>query len=363
MRYEIVWYSDAGTRKNVIQAFTRLEYVKSENQIGGLTLTIPRGMYSYSDFRVGDILEVWREKNGTLTLQNETAYFVQNWNFYANAESEEYIEVYASDANWLLDTAIVYAATGSADANLAGTPDDVMKSIVNKQLGSAANAARQKLTVAPNTGLGGASISKECSYRSVLATLQEIAEMAQENGVYLVFDIVRTSPGAFLFQTYTGQRGKDHGRSSGDMRLVGKQYGNLAEASFGEFHADERNLIVVGGQGEDTARVIQEVQNTARVGASRWNRRELFADSRNSTTTAELQAEGSTFLEKNKPKRILTGILLDTPGMMYNVHYGFGDILSAEAFGYFVDCHVTSVHVTVDQDGGEQLDIRLRGEL
>ena len=53
----------------------------------------------------------------------------------------------------------------------------------------------------------------------------------------------------------------------------------------------------------------------------------------------------------------------DTPGMMYNIHYGFGDILTAEAFGYSVDCHVTAVKVRVDQDGGEQIDVKLRGEL
>jgi hypothetical protein len=49
--------------------------------------------------------------------------------------------------------------------------------------------------------------------------------------------------------------------------------------------------------------------------------------------------------------------------MQYNIHYQFGDILSTEAFGYHVDCHVGSVKIKVDQDGGEQLDIKLRGEL
>jgi len=53
----------------------------------------------------------------------------------------------------------------------------------------------------------------------------------------------------------------------------------------------------------------------------------------------------------------------DTPGMLYNIHYQFGDILSAEAFGYHVDCRVEGVKVKVDQYGGEQIDIRLRGEL
>ena len=59
----------------------------------------------------------------------------------------------------------------------------------------------------------------------------------------------------------------------------------------------------------------------------------------------------------------MTGTLHDTPGMQYNIHYCFGDILSVEAFGYHVDCHVKAVRVKVDQDGGEQLDIKLEGEL
>jgi len=28
-----------------------------------------------------------------------------------------------------------------------------------------------------------------------------------------------------------------------------------------------------------------------------------------------------------------------------------------------VDCHISSVRVKVDQDNGEQIDVRLRGEL
>lgn len=61
--------------------------------------------------------------------------------------------------------------------------------------------------------------------------------MANENGVYLAFDVVRTAPAAFQFRTYAGQRGTNHSRTSGDPRLVGKQYGNLAEVSFGTFHS------------------------------------------------------------------------------------------------------------------------------
>ena len=317
----------------------------------------------YDEFSVGDIFEVWREKNGTLELQNETAYFLQNWEFWEDSNGAEYIRLLASDANWLLDTAIVAAFSGSEDAEMTGIPDDLMKAIVSKQLGSTASAWRSKITEAPNLSAGGASISKAFAYRNVLTIVQELADLATEAGVWLGFDVVRTAPGAFEFRTYTGQRGQDHSRTSGDPRMVGKQYGNFSQPTFGTYHADERNWVLVAGQGEGDARALVYRENIARRDASKWNRREYFKDSRDEDVVANLESDGDAALEEFKPKQILTGTMHDTPGMLYNIHYGFGDILTAEAFGYNVDCHVTSVRVKVDQNNGEQIDVKLWGEL
>ena len=363
MRYQVDWYDDYGTKIGAIQAFTSLEYVRAENAVGRMLLTIPRGLYNYEGFEVGQIFEIWRDKHGSLELQNETAYFLQDWQFFANEAGEEYIQLHATDANWLLDTAIVHATAGSANAEMTAKPDDMMKAIVRRQLGETAEADRQKITVAGDVSAGGASITKAFAYRNVLTVLQELADIAKENGVYLAFDVVRTAPATFQFRTYAGQRGTNHSRTSGDPRLVGKQYGNLAEASFGTFHSDERNWVCVAGQGEGDARTRVYRWNYPRMGASRWNRREYFKDSRDDATTALLEADGDAALNEFRPRQVLTGRLHDTYGMMYGVHYQFGDILTAEAFGYNVDCHVSSVSVKVDQNGGEQIDVRLRGEL
>jgi len=306
---------------------------------------------------------VWREKGGVLELQNETAYFLQNWEFWTDGDGAEYIQLTAFDANWLLDTAIVWRYAGSTYADMTDYPDDMMKFIIRNELGDDASAGRGKISCAPDLSAGGDQITKAFAYRNVLSVIQEIAEVANEAGTWLGFDVVRTAPGEFEFRTYTGQRGQDHGRASGDPRLVGKQYGNLSEAAFGTYHADERNWVLVAGQGEGDARVLVYRENVARRDASKWNRREYFKDSRDEDVTANLEADGDAALEEFKPKQVLTGTIHDTPGMQYNIHYGFGDILSVEAFGYRVDCHVKAVRVRVDQDGGEQLDIKLEGEL
>lgn len=364
MRYELVWYTHEGVRKGVIQAFESLQYIKTQNAIGALVVDIPRALYQYDEFAVGDIFEVWREKGGVLELQNETAYFLQDWEFRAEADGAELLTLYAADANWLLDTAIVYAFAGSADADMTGVPDDLMKAIVRKQLGSEATADRQKLSVAPDLTQGGDSISKAFAYRNVLSVLQEICDIAKEkNDIWLGFDVVRTAPGEFEFRTYVNQRGQNHSRSSGDPRLVGKQYGNFAEPSFGTYRSGEKNWVLVAGQGEGEERMLIVRSNPARMNASKWNRRELFKDSRDDESEDALIADGDAALAENTPKQILTGTLLDTAGMLYGIHYGFGDILTAEAFGYSVDCHVNSVRVKVDQEKGEQLSIKLAGEL
>ena len=91
MRYQVDWYTDAGVKLGVIQAFTSLEYVRTENSIGSMMLTIPRQLMRYEDFAVGQLFEIWREKHGSLELQNDTAYFLQDWQFYTDREGREYI--------------------------------------------------------------------------------------------------------------------------------------------------------------------------------------------------------------------------------------------------------------------------------
>lgn len=363
MRYELHWYDDAGIRKDVFQTFNKLEFVKVQNAIGTLVADIPRGLLQYEQFEKDDILEVWREKGGAKGLMNETAYFLQNWDLWTGSDGCELVRLTAFDANWLLDTAIVWAKAGSAQADKSGYPANVMKAIVREQLGSLAAPERQKLAVAPDGSAYGSSLTKAFAYRNLLTVLQEICETASEGGNWLGFDVVRTAPGEFEFRTYAGQRGLNHGRFSGDPRLVGRQYGNFSQAAFETVHANERNAILVAGQGEEADREWVVRIDEVRATASKWSRREYFKDSRDDADTTALEADGDAALNEFRPKQILTGNLNDTPGMLYGVHYQFGDILAAEAFGYNLDCRVNSVRITFDSENGEQIECKLRGEI
>jgi len=365
--YWVVWRDHLGNGKGIIQSPNQLEYVRVENEVGVLVMTFPRKGVQFSQFAVGDIMEVWRNKNNITALQNEISYFLQNWKFYTESDGREMIELTAQDANWLLGSAVVSDYSGSPYASMTKKGDDMMKAIVRRQLSSGYqwSADQNKMTVQLDLGQCSEAITKEFAWRNVLEVLKDIAEQVRQNDVsdYLCFDVVRTGNASFEFRTFLGQRGINHGLGSPDVRLVGVQYGNFANASFSIEHADVRNYIYVAGQGQNDAREIVKVSDATSMTASKWNRRELLVDARDLETIPALTADGNAALTKNRTKRILEGTLIDTPGMTYGIHYGFGDIVSAEAFGFQVNCHISSVHVTYDQDKGEQFDVRLRGEL
>lgn len=363
--YFVHWYNHTGTtRKGILTAFNRLEYVRAENKVGTLVMTLPRELLDFDDFQVGDMFEIFCERGGAPTLENATAYFLQDWQFFADESGEEFIDLLAYDAMWLLDTAIISDDADSTYTNVTDYPDDMMKAIVRRYLGPdyVIDASQYKMEVDPDYSRGGSTITKEFAWRNVLSVLQEIADQAFENGVYLVFDVKRDAVGEFRFRTFIGQRGQDHGITSDDPRLVGRQYGNLAQARFGEFHSQERNSALVGGQGEGEERITASVDVDEFIKASKWNRREIFVDARDFELTDSLEAEGKAALIEYRPRRVLEGTLKDTPGMRFRVHYNWGDIVAVEAFGYHLDCHVTAVRVVVDQENGEQVEVKLRGE-
>ena len=365
MRYQIEHMDTSGNRLNLIQAFTRLDYVRTVNTVGAMKLTLPREKWQYEDFRVGQLFEIWREKSGSLQLQNETAYVLQDWVFYTDRQGNHQIDLYAKDLNMLLDTRIVAFAAGSSESDKTDYADDMIKEIVDENMVSCTTAARNisNLTIAPELS-ASESITKAFAWRNLLRTVQEICETATEEGTRTYFDIVRTDRATFQLRTYTGQRGNDHSRTSGDMRLVGEKYGNLISPAFGTYHADEYNYIFAGGQGEEDDREIVEVSDSTRINAGYpFNRKEKFSDARHADTTEGVTSSANQALGEGVPKQIMSGSLVDTPGMQYGIHYGFGDILSVEAFGFSVDCHVSSVAGRVDANRYEQLTCRLRGEL
>ncbi len=353
-----------GNRLGIIVNFKSLRFVRSENSVGALEVLLPLEYYNPNDWWKNQIIEVWRNTPQGNSLQGETAYFLRDWTIERTKDYEQLVKLYAYDANWLLSTRIVAYAAGSPQADKTDEADDMMKAIIRENFGSLADTERQlaSLSIAPDYSQLP-SISKSFSRRNVFNVLRDISDTVKESGVYNVFDIIRTEPCNFEFRTYKDCRGIDHSRDSGSPRFVGEKYGNLAKPKLEYQSSDEATFVYAGGQGEEEDRIIKTAQDDLRIGNGYpYNFIEKWVDARHLESEASVQAEADAELAASRPRQFLSGNLIDMPAMRYGVDFGFGDIVTAEAFGQTMNLHVSTVDISVDPDNGEKISILLKGE-
>lgn len=361
-RHEVYLDRDDGTRLALLDQFESLEYALVVNDIGACTIVLPGSFASLvaPDRRI----EVWRApESGKLAMQR--VYFTRKIKDQTDRDGNRWLIVTGYDGNYLLAGRIVAYAVGSAQASQTDQADDLMKSIVDENLGSGATDSSRdwsgnSLTVQADLA-AGPSLTRGFSRRNVLTVLQDLAESARQAGTEVYFDVVSTTPTALEFQTFTGQRGRDHTYPNGSPPvLLGVEFSNLAEPEHDQDYSDEVTFAYAGGQGEGSERVIQTAEDTTRSGRSIWGRREGFADARNESAAGGVTAAAQALVAEGRPRRRFTGRIVDTPGTRYGVHWAWGDKVTAVYEGQSFDAHIRAVRVTVDKGGLETtIDARL----
>lgn len=337
--------------------FFTLVYGRTVNMISWLTLELPPDVDA-SLFMVDGRLLVYR--NGLFEM--ETIWLIRRFGITLSDQGEQVYKVQAVSCNERLVRRIVAYDTASAEADKTGEADDMMKDIVYENLGAGAVAKRQCpfLTIQANLTLAP-SISKSFARMNVLTVLQEIADLSATLGTPLYFDIVPTISPLWEFRTYIGQRGVN--RSSGSIipLLLAPQMGTLINGQVTDDYADEVNDVYSAGDGTEATRVVEEVDDPARVALSPINRREGLRDCRNSVSVADLQDEARAGLYEGRARRIFTGEISQSQAVRYGIDWFWGDMAAAQFMGMTFDCLISTVQVDVGK-GGEKISARLTSE-
>lgn len=344
-------------------AFAALDLAYAVNSIGALTLTLDATRYDKRMFVRDTRLIVERSIDGAPPYaEGERAWLVRRPKRTISQQVRQLV-ITAVDGPHLLKRRIVAYNAGTANTSKTGAADNVMKAIVRENFVSATDTARNLASTlfAVQADLGlGASVSKAFTRRTVLTVLQELAEASTTAGTYLAFDVVWTGS-LFEFRTYAGQRGVDHSSDSGQPVLIGPDFGNLADVEDADDAMDEVTVVYAGGQGEGADRAVATASDSVRIGASPFNRIEDFRQANNTDDTTQLQDEADSALRAGRPRRIVSGTFIDTPGVTYGRHIHFGDIVPASIEGDTVNCRIDAVHLAVE-GGRETVDLRLRSE-
>jgi hypothetical protein len=181
-----------------------------------------------------------------------------------------------------------------------------------------------RLTLGTN-GHRGATLTKAPRFQPLGALLDEIGTVADYptgTGRHLGFRVVQ-SGAALTFQTYATADNSAAVRFDVDN-------GTLASSKVATA-APTVTRTIVAGQGDGTARTMQEVVSTSSLTAeTAWTRRiEQFVDQRQTNDPAQLTAAGNDALAQGGLSQFAMQITpADDTSWVFGVDYGLGDIVT-----------------------------------
>jgi len=374
--YDICIMNSAGTVLKWIPDFMALQYVRTVNDVGYISLTLDNetavGVVGL-DYRIA----VWRRIPGVATfayIDTKTIFFMRRW---TKTQSVTIIEGFSATyllGNQIGNTGRILAYDAdSAFATYSGAADDVLKQIVRDNY-TAIDASRDigtgtsgvdlsaYLTVASNRA-EAPSIDKAASRRNVLRTLQEICDTSAQLGTPLYFDI-ETDPGqgSLKFVTTITCRSTDRSTGTGDGSVVfDPDDGGVTDLSITFDYENAASAAVAAGLGKETDRLVGTSTDSSRINMSAFAYREVFRNAAFMDADSQdiVDDEAAAMLYEFRPRVSLTGSIIGNESLVYGRDWKFGDKVSVNAFGAIYDAHIATVAVSVENNE-EGIQVRIR---
>lgn len=192
-------------------------------------------------------------------------------------------------------------------------------------------------------------ITKQITYDNVLTSVKDLC-VAYNYGFKVVMDQDKN----FVFQLF---RGLDcsTSQSENDPIIFSSEYSNLNSLDWEIDYNEFKNVALVGGEGEGTARKTQTVGTAKGI-----NRYEMFVDAKNISSEEEsvtnyddaLKEQGAEALSNQRAKQTLN-CSVDVNSHTYKEDYDLGYKVTIEDadFGIMFDATIVEVVETEDING------------
>jgi len=358
--YEIWLDSPRGNRLVLVDHFEALDAVHVANGVGACSLALPD---EYDDYLMVDgLIEIWRKPEGG-ALKNFGVFMYRKWDFIDDG-GIDLTTLSGKDGNSLLQRRVIAFPAGQSGGRGTNYADDLIKNRVRENCTTASittDADRDwtdlNFSIAPDVS-AAPSISMSFSYQGLWDVVTKGANASRTEGTRLYFDTIPTFESdntiGWQFVTNVGQLGID--RTGTDQVIFGSQFGNFDKGKLTFDYTDEATVIYSLGQGLETERTIEEVEDTTRSVASPWARIErTYNCAGQATSTAEVAAAGNARLSELRPRHVLTGTLLDSQQARFGIDWNYGDRVVVTHRGRQFDVVITSIQLTVDGNGREKI--------
>jgi hypothetical protein len=362
--YQILTYDTAGNRTNVITDYLWLQYKKAVNEPGLLQFRLTGTHGAISTMVDKGVVEVLR-RNPDVGLGWYTDFTAIYRGQSDNQNELRVWEAAVPGITHMLSWNLIawYANTVNRSVFASVAAETIMKTLVNYNVGANATAANGRyvdgvdgssrlcgmytITVQADGGTG-ATMTIGCAWDKLLDTLQSLYARGSGGD----FDLIKTGPTTFDFRWYAGQRGTDKSATV----LLSLTRGNMADIKYDYNRIDEATVAIVGGQGQDTSRIIA-VRNGADYSAT--NRIETFVNGSSYASAGALNAIGDGALYTKRARQKFTFGVMQSYNAYYGLHYNVGDLVSASTRGTTVTQKVVAATVLFDSNGDEKIAIDL----
>lgn len=232
---------------------------------------------------------------------------------------------------------------------LEGTGEEVIRTLVQRFAISPTESVRkiEKLKLG-NINQVGEKISFQVTWESLLDKIREIA-ISQELGLSLRYDYLEE---ALIFEVWQG-KDRTQEQTKHAWAVFSPDYENVLSANFTDSIAEYKNFAYVAGEGEGTARIVVEVDQSKGE-----ERRELYVDARDIRQTTDsgemipaityknmLKQRGLEKLAEYKQNTILEGSIQTNANLLYKEDFDLGDICTYvdHTIGIEVEQRITEI--------------------
>ncbi len=225
---------------------------------------------------------------------------------------------------------------------LSGDLSACVEQLLNNNLISPAETARQIGGITFSSPNLGVSVSSQISYKNLMDAVTELCG-ASEIGVKTVF-----TPATHIF-TVTLYRG------AVSQAVFSKEYENLTEQSYTESASDYANTALIGGEGEGTGRTFATISS-----GSGETRREIFVDAKDLQSadfgtdyTNALIFRGQSKLSEQAIRYSFDTSVNPHGNLTYKTDFDLGQTVQviSKAWDVSMTTRITEVEETYDADG------------
>lgn len=281
-------------------------------------------------------------------------------------------------AKSLLDRRVIYSLSGHSvsPTMLSGRVEEAVRNLVS------ANAIHCPFDVSRNMvelllaadsgstavikGTSGEDADKQVTYRNLM---QYTDELLQEYGMGAVCELEPYYN--IAYRIYSGSDRSMNNTAGNEPVIFSQEFDNLSASEYAVNDAAEKNTVLIGGEGEGTARFCTIVKSTATGSA----RREMFLDASNSSRTYKVNDAEYTLSDAEYEQQLQTlgmqertlyqieetfsgGVELSASPYKFGRDFFLGDIVTVQDTGIALYYNPRIVDVTEVQDGnGYQVNV------